>query len=688
MATEELGQAALAQALGALGRGVAREEGQGDRGIHVGEDGRGAGPEALEEGAQLVGEGDALGDEVIAAADESAEGPGLIGEGLQGAEAVAIGAEQVGEQEGVAGVALAASGRVAGAAGLHDIGVDRDDREAGIQKGIDDEARGAFEGDGHGGGGPKRAQPLDQLGQARGGVGHRSRASGPCRSGRAHRPHAWWRPSRSRRRSHCVPPWDLRDTAAVRGPAGRSLIGALGLQMPVALHPVAGWDLSWCESGERVSSGRRAASSLGLSPTPGTVTASHHPPSAASGTKKARSPGAPRMRRSRADPYLRYPPSSLSVSLLRGEGRPVSAVLRLERLTKRYGPVVAVDGVDAEIREGELVSFVGPSGCGKTTLLRMAGGFVRPDAGRIWLDGRDVTRDPPNRRATAMVFQSYALFPHLTVGRQRGVRAPRRGARARRDRRARGGLLARRAAGRARGDRRPVSCPAASSSASRWPARSSCGPACCSSTSRCRTLDANLRRCSCETRSAAPARAPPHRRLRHPRPGGGDVDLRPHRRHDEQVGSSRWGRPTEIYERPATEFVARFVGTANFLDGEVAETSATGGDRPHGARGSSSVHVAGPQLGPGARRSGWSSGRRRCGYRATEPLDGTPAVAGKIVGVSYTGAIARYLVDAGESGSPSTSTTRATVRATRTATAWPSSCRATCRSCPPAPEDR
>src|SRR5215468_2066695 len=93
----------------------------------------------------------------------------------------------------------------------------------------------------------------------------------------------------------------------------------------------------------------------------------------------------------------------------------LTPVLRVERLHKSYGPVRAVDGIDAEIREGELVSFVGPSGCGKSTLLRMVGGFVRPDEGRVLLDGHDVTRDPPNLRATAMVFQSYALFPHLTV---------------------------------------------------------------------------------------------------------------------------------------------------------------------------------------------------------------------------------------------------------------------------------
>jgi hypothetical protein len=113
MTPEELRQAALPQPLRALGRGVACEEGPGNRGIHVGEDRRSAGPETLEEGAQLVGEGHALGDEVVAAADEGPEAPRLLGEGLQGSEAVAIGAEQVGEKVGVAGITLPAGRRVA-----------------------------------------------------------------------------------------------------------------------------------------------------------------------------------------------------------------------------------------------------------------------------------------------------------------------------------------------------------------------------------------------------------------------------------------------------------------------------------------------------------------------------------------------------------------------------------------------
>jgi iron(III) transport system ATP-binding protein len=92
--------------------------------------------------------------------------------------------------------------------------------------------------------------------------------------------------------------------------------------------------------------------------------------------------------------------------------------LDLQRLTKIFtarGEVRAVDDVSIAIQKGELVTLLGPSGCGKTTTLRMIAGFEHPDAGRIVLDGRDITGVPPNQRDTAMVFQSYAIFPHLTV---------------------------------------------------------------------------------------------------------------------------------------------------------------------------------------------------------------------------------------------------------------------------------
>jgi spermidine/putrescine transport system ATP-binding protein len=89
--------------------------------------------------------------------------------------------------------------------------------------------------------------------------------------------------------------------------------------------------------------------------------------------------------------------------------------IALEHVVKLFGAVRAVDDVSLVISEGEFFSLLGPSGCGKTTTLRMIAGFDEPDAGRILLEGKDVTRVAPARRNVNMVFQAYALFPHLTV---------------------------------------------------------------------------------------------------------------------------------------------------------------------------------------------------------------------------------------------------------------------------------
>ena len=87
----------------------------------------------------------------------------------------------------------------------------------------------------------------------------------------------------------------------------------------------------------------------------------------------------------------------------------------LEAVSKQFGDHTAVGGVSISIRDGEFFSLLGPSGCGKTTTLRMIAGFVEPDEGRILLQGDDVTAVPPNRRPVNMVFQQYALFPHMSV---------------------------------------------------------------------------------------------------------------------------------------------------------------------------------------------------------------------------------------------------------------------------------
>jgi putative spermidine/putrescine transport system ATP-binding protein len=90
-------------------------------------------------------------------------------------------------------------------------------------------------------------------------------------------------------------------------------------------------------------------------------------------------------------------------------------MIRLEAVTKKFGARAAADGLSIDVAEGELLAILGPSGCGKTTLLRILGGYETPDVGRVRIRGEDVTAFPPERRNLGMVFQSYALFPHMTA---------------------------------------------------------------------------------------------------------------------------------------------------------------------------------------------------------------------------------------------------------------------------------
>src|SRR5437868_4181539 len=93
----------------------------------------------------------------------------------------------------------------------------------------------------------------------------------------------------------------------------------------------------------------------------------------------------------------------------------MAALVSFDRITKRFGDFTAIDGLSLDIHEREFFALLGPSGCGKTTLLRLLAGFEAPDAGRVTLAGRDLAATPPYRRSVNMMFQSYALFPHLTV---------------------------------------------------------------------------------------------------------------------------------------------------------------------------------------------------------------------------------------------------------------------------------
>ena len=93
----------------------------------------------------------------------------------------------------------------------------------------------------------------------------------------------------------------------------------------------------------------------------------------------------------------------------------MGAFIELQHVTKRFGNTTVVANTSLELKKGEIFSLLGPSGCGKTTLLRILGGFLAPDSGRVIVNGQDITDVPPNRRPINTVFQNYALFPHLTI---------------------------------------------------------------------------------------------------------------------------------------------------------------------------------------------------------------------------------------------------------------------------------
>ena len=111
-----------------------------------------------------------------------------------------------------------------------------------------------------------------------------------------------------------------------------------------------------------------------------------------------------------ADP----PPSAPAATIAtRPQGEDIA--VQLDGVTKRFGNVVALDNVSLLVRRGELMTLLGPSGCGKTTLLNVVAGFLLPDSGEIAIDGRRVTDVPPHRRESGIMFQNYALFPHMSV---------------------------------------------------------------------------------------------------------------------------------------------------------------------------------------------------------------------------------------------------------------------------------
>ncbi len=251
-----------------------------------------------------------------------------------------------------------------------------------------------------------------------------------------------------------------------------------------------------------------------------------------------------------------------------------SVILELNHITKSFGKMVAVNDVSFSLERGKLVTFVGPSGCGKTTLLRAISGFAIPDSGTILLDGKDITHTRPNARDTAMVFQNYALFPHMSVAKNIGF----------------GLRIRRRPAGEVTtevnrllaltqlddlGDRKPHELSGGQQQRVALARALSLNPKILLLDEPLSNLDANLRvAMRDEIRNI-------QRKL------GLTIIFVTHDQEEAMSISDlivvmdggivkQIGSPTEVYEHPVDEFVANFVGHINFFNGEVISVSNQG----------------------------------------------------------------------------------------------------------------
>jgi putative spermidine/putrescine transport system ATP-binding protein len=296
-----------------------------------------------------------------------------------------------------------------------------------------------------------------------------------------------------------------------------------------------------------------------------------------------------------------------------------AAAVTLEGVVKRFGDVVAVDGVDLEVREGEFFSMLGPSGSGKTTCLRMIAGFEAPTEGRVLLGGQDVTRLAPYQRDVNTVFQDYALFPHMSVQEnvEYGLKVKKVPTRDRRDRAADALAMVQLSAF---GNRKPSQLSGGQRQRVALARALVNRPKVLLLDEPLGALDLKLRQAmQIELKEIQQQVGLTFIYVTHDQEEALTMSDRlsvfSHGR-VEQIGT-----PAEVYERPATGFVAGFVGTSNVLEGEAAREIA--GD-PH-------AFTIRPEK-----------------IAMVEPDDAVPQASctatGHVREVVYLGAVTRYIV--------------------------------------------
>jgi putative spermidine/putrescine transport system ATP-binding protein len=301
-------------------------------------------------------------------------------------------------------------------------------------------------------------------------------------------------------------------------------------------------------------------------------------------------------------------------------GSDVVPAVRLIRVTRRFGPVVAVDGVSLEIHDGEFFSLLGPSGSGKTTCLRMIAGFEHPDSGAIELHGLAAERLPPYERDVNTVFQDYALFPHMSVAENVGyglrVRRVPAAERARRVREALElvrlpGVGERRTTQLSGGQRQRVALARALVNR----------PRILLLDEPLGALDLKLRQqMQLELKALQQALGISFVYVTHDQ--GEALAMSDRLAVFREGRVEQVGTPAEVYERPATAFVADFVGVSNLVEGEAAR-ALTGSAAPFSVR-PEKIHLL---------------------AEGDAPPAGHCSAAGRIADVVYLGMHTQYLVE-------------------------------------------